>query len=201
MELRPLEEFKPCDVCYNFFSFNKGELKGLDGIVYEERVLDKWIAHRKMCKIYNPGLKRQGNGAHQGAWAFTLTKSPTDPFSVGDMLTAVRKVMSQKSCPVERYAWYYEDKGRDINGDAIHPHIHGMYETTTQGRIEAKHWKRAWSIWNEKAPMGAGFRGGYHRPVKHGEAYEDYIKKDGGMSEKWSMHTLIREVETEEMPT
>lgn len=124
-----------------------------------------------------------GNGKPQGAFAFTLTKSPKDPLTVGDMLSAVRKVMSQKSCPVKRYAWYYEDKGRDEHGDAIHPHIHGMYETDTGQQIEAKHWKRAWDIWNPKKPLGAGFVGGYHRPVRSEEAYSDYIKKDGGMSE------------------
>lgn len=126
---------------------------------------------------------RQGNGAHVGAFAFTLTKSTKDPYSVGDMLTAVRKIMSQKSCPVVKYAWYYEEKGRDENGDPIHPHIHGMYETATGGRIETKHWKRAWPIWDPDKPMGAGFRGGYHRPVRDSEGYSDYIKKDGGMSE------------------
>lgn len=137
------------------------------------------------CEFKIKRKGREGNGAPRGAFAFTLTKSPKDPYTVGDMLTAVRKVMSQKSCPVIRYAWYYEEKGRDENGDPVHPHIHGMYETESQGRIEAKHWKRAWPIWDEKKPCGAGFRGGYHRPVRSDEGYETYIKKDGGMSEQW----------------
>jgi len=124
-----------------------------------------------------------GNGLYQGAFAFTLNKSDKDPFTVGDMLIAVRKVMAQKSQPVKQYAWYYEDKGRDANGDAINPHIHGMYETLDGKKIESKHFKRAWDIWNPKVPLGSGFRGGYHRPVKHDEAYSQYIKKDGGMSE------------------
>lgn len=131
--------------------------------------------------------RKVGNGAPSGLFAFTITKSPKDPFSIGDMLTAVRKVMSQKSCPVARYAWYYEDKGRDENGDAIHPHIHGIYETHTGGRIERKHWRRAWSIWDETKPLGKGFQGGYHRPVKAEEGYKDYIKKDGRMSESFGM--------------
>lgn len=130
---------------------------------------------------------RVGNGAPSGAFAFTLTKSDKDPLTVGDMLTAVRKIMRQKSCPVVKYAWYYEEKGRDENGDPIHPHIHGMYETESGGRIESKHWKRAWDIWDPSKPMGKGFRGGYHRPVKSDEAYSDYIKKDGGMSESYGM--------------
>ena len=177
------KRFEACKICNAFFNQDTGELKGLESLTYQELVLDRFIAHSKMCRVYNPNRKREGNGAPKGAWAFTLTKSPKDPLSVGDMLIAVRKIMTQKSCPVARYAWYYEDKGRDENGDAIHPHIHGMYETETLGRIEKKHWKRAWSIWNEDTRIGAGHIGGYHRPVKHDEAYDDYIKKDGGMSE------------------
>ena len=116
-----------------------------------------------------------GNGAPQGAFAFTLTCSPSDGLTKEDMIAAVRKVMAQQSCPVVKYAWYLEYGDRELK---THPHIHGMYETTTLGRIEAKHWKRAWRIWDEKVRMGAGFRGGYHRPIRDGEAYSDYIRKD-----------------------
>lgn len=137
------------------------------------------------CVYYRK--QRVGNGKPSGLFAFTLTKSPKDPLSIGDMLVAVRKIMSQKSCKVIRYAWYYEDKGRDENGDAIHPHIHGLYETETGGRIEAKHFKRAWSVWDEKKPLGAGFQGGYHRPVRSEEGYGDYIKKDGHMGESFGV--------------
>lgn len=133
-----------------------------------------------------PLLKKthQGNGAYQGAFAFTLTKSPDDPLTEFDMIKAVRKIMSQKSCPVKKYAWYLEYKE-----DNTHPHIHGMYETETQGRIERKHWKRAWPIWDEAHKLGAGFRGGYHRPVRSEEAYSDYIKKDAGKSESYNIPT------------
>lgn len=120
-----------------------------------------------------------GNGAYQGPFAFTLTKSPADGLTEDDMIKAVKKIMKQKSCPVKKYAWYLE------YGDETtkhHPHIHGMYETHSGGRIESKHFKRAWSIWGEHKPelrMGAGFRGGYHRPVRAEEAYTDYIKDYG----------------------
>lgn len=153
------------------------------------RAFEAAASHIRVCK-YGPWKKpsvKVGNGRHCGAFAFTLTKSPKDPLTVGDMLTAVRKVLSQKSCPVVKYAWYYEEKGRDENGDPIHPHIHGLYETETGGRIEKKHWKRAWAIWDEGKPLGAGFQGGYHRPVRHDEGYDAYIKKDGGMSESYGM--------------
>lgn len=126
-----------------------------------------------------------GNGVYQGPFAFTITKSPKDAYTVGDMLAAVRKVMRQKTNPVIKYAWYYEDKGRDDFGDPLHPHIHGMYETADGSRIPTRQWQRAWEIWDPKVQMGAGFRGGYHRPVRFDEAYSNYIKKDGRMSESF----------------
>lgn len=171
-----------CDTCDALLSFLSN---GQASMVHVAKQ-DEWYQH--LVRVHAPFKKsRQGNGTYQGAWAFTLTMSPKDGLSVGDMVTAVRKLMRQKSCPVVRYAWHYEDKGRDANGDPIHPHIHGMYETTTGGRIEAKHFKRAWSIWDEKKLMGAGFRGGYHRPVRSEERYDDYMKKDGRMSECWPL--------------
>lgn len=114
-----------------------------------------------------------GNGRHCGEWAFTLTKSPTDDYTEEDMLKAVQKIMSQSSCPVKKYAWYLEHKQ-----DNTHPHIHGIYETDTGGRIEAKHFRRAWPLWNEKIKLGSGFKGGYHRPVIVSDEYLKYIGKD-----------------------
>lgn len=179
----PWWETTPCDICKDFVKLS------LAGVATSDRAIDDFFRHYRRCK--GLGSKTHvGNGAPSGLFAFTLTKSPKDPFSVGDMLAAVRKVMAQKSCPVKRYAWYYEDKGRDEFGDPIHPHFHGIYETESGGRIERKHWKRAWSIWDESKPMGAGFQGGYHRPVKAEEGYKDYIKKDGRMSESKGMDEL-----------
>lgn len=175
-----------CSVCYEIgSSFDDSfATTSYATIQYRIELMEQLQKHMKVCrKFWNRTKPRTGNGTYQGAWAFTLTMSPKDGLSVGDMLTAVRKVMKQKSNPVKSYAWYYEDKGRDDNGDPIHPHIHGMYETATGGRVEAKHFKRAWSIWDERKPIGAGFRGGYHRPVRSEERYDDYIKKDGGMGE------------------
>lgn len=146
---------------------------------YEGMGLQKdLVFHIDKCNFHK---KHNGNGTYSGPFAFTLTKSPSDNLSVGDMLKAVDKVMTQKSCPVAQYSWYLEYKGVDEEGLPIHPHIHGMYETESQGRIEAKHFKRAWPIWKESVAQGAGFRGGYHRPVKAEESYKDYIKKDGGI--------------------
>lgn len=127
----------------------------------------------------------EGNGTYKGPFAFTITTSPKWGKTVLDMVNAANKVMTQQSNKVKRFAWYYEDKGRDEGGDPIHPHIHGMYETETGGRIEIKHWRRAWTHWGENKAdkvRGMGFEGGYHRPIHHGEEYNAYIKKDGGMS-------------------
>jgi len=126
----------------------------------------------------------QGNGTYQGAFAFTLTKSPDDQLTEFDMIKAVRKIMSQQSCPVKKYAWYLEYGDDELK---THPHIHGMYETQSQGMIETKHWKRAWPIWDPKVKLGKGFRGGYHRPVRSEEGYTDYIKKDAGKNESFGL--------------
>lgn len=117
-----------------------------------------------------------GNGTHIGPWAFTLTKSPADAKTEEDMIKAVKKLMKQRSCPVKKYAWYLEYGDPETKQ---HPHIHGMYETDTGGRIEAKHFKRAWDIWDPNTKLGQGHRGGYHRPVRAEEAYTDYIKDYG----------------------
>lgn len=135
-----------------------------------------FFTHFRKCG----GLKT-GNGKPKGAWAFTLTCSPSDNLTADDLVKSVTKVMNQKSQPTVKYAWYLEDKGTDEDGNPIHPHIHGMYELRNGGRIEKKHWKRAHDIWNEKVRMGNGFRGGYHRPVRSDERYENYISKDGGL--------------------
>jgi len=121
-----------------------------------------------------PKERHEGNGRPNGAFAFTLTFSPDDGKTEADLVDAVRKVMKQRSCPVKRYAWYLEYGNL---AEKRHPHIHGLYETETGGVIEKKYWKRAWDIWDPSQPLGKGFRGGYHRPVRDDEDYTNYIKK------------------------
>jgi len=140
-----------------------------------QRFNESWKIMNKHWQSYYPKKTHCGNGKPQGAFAFTLTKSPSDDLSEDDMISAVRKLMAQQSFPVAKYAWYLE-YGKPETKE--HPHIHGMYETESQGRIQQQVFKRIWKIWDEKVRHGAGFRGGYHRPVRDGEEYSNYIKKD-----------------------
>lgn len=179
--------YSKCTVCSEFMKRNMLCLYQNDRAVDEAFAEYRKHTRSSKCAMFGIDRTHTGNGRHSGCWAFTLTSSPKDAKSVGDLLAAVRKIMAQKSCPVVRYAWYYEDKGKDDFGVPLHPHIHGIYETEGGGRIERKHWRRAWDIWDESKPMGSGFRGGYHRPVRDNESYKDYIKKDAGMHEVYGL--------------
>lgn len=142
----------------------------------------EWAEHLEKGKAHRPNRSHEGNGVYQGPFAFTLTMSPQWGLTVGHMIKAAQKLMAQKSCKVTKYAWYLEY----ANPETLeHPHIHGMYETETRGRIEQKHFKRHWTDkWNENQKLGAGFVGGYHRPVRSDEGYNAYIKKQGGIGEQ-----------------
>lgn len=163
-----------CPKCYELDS-------NAVGIADKQHLLEKhmklMVKHYVSDHGYPTFKSHTGNGTHKGAFAFTLTKSPKDDLSIQDMIIAVKKVLNQKSNPVKSFCWYMEFKPTPEDPQA-HPHIHGMYETISEGRIETKHWKRAWPIWDPMDAMGFGFRGGYHRPVRHNEGYSDYIQKD-----------------------
>lgn len=124
--------------------------------------------------------KKTKNGKYKGLFAFTMTMSPHDGLTENQMIFACKKIMEQKSQPVMKFAWYLEYKDPETKQ---HPHIHGMYELENGRRIEKKHWQRQWSIWDENMPLGAGFRGGYHRAVRLDEPYADYISKQKGIGE------------------
>jgi len=164
----------------------------LEAIAPQEHLIN----HIEKCRITNPPNKtHKGNGTYKGLWAFTITCSPNDNLGFGDMIKAVEKVMKQKTRPAIKYIWYLENKGVNDMGVMIHPHIHGMYETANGGRIEAKHWKRAWPIWDESVLLGKfGHRGGYHRPVTHEEGYSDYIKEDGGAHGSFGLEDLTDQI-------
>lgn len=126
-----------------------------------------------------PGWKKPhhvGNGKPKGIFAGTLTYSPnSDNKNENDMVTAIKKIMRQKTCPIKRYAWYleYTEKGT--------PHIHFIYETEKGGRITSQTFKRQWDIWDESVHCGNGHRGGYHKHVADENAYMDYIAKDNNI--------------------
>jgi len=182
----PGSSFQDCCIDWNLWLTRTGE----NGMMLASiRDIEDAFGHLK-----KHDRTHTGNGVYQGAYAFTLTKSPKDDLTVHQMIKAVEKLMNQKSCPVKKFAWYLEHKPTLDDPDA-HPHIHGMYETADGKRIESKHFKRAWPIWGEHAKdengklirLGAGFRGGYHRPVRSEEKYKDYIRKDGGKSDSFGL--------------
>ena len=146
-----------------------------------KRLLYEWMDH-SIDVHHEPDtrVKKTKNGKYNGPFAFTLTMSPSDGLTEEQMTFACRKIMEQKSQPVKKFAWYLEYKDEETKK---HPHIHGMYELDDGRRIEKKHWQRQWKIWDETIALGAGFRGGYHRPVRIDEAYADYISKQNGLGD------------------
>lgn len=143
------------------------------------KIVKQMVDH---IQTYHNGKSKShsGNGAPNGPFAFTFTKSPTDDISEDDMVQAVKKLVRQRTAPVKSAVWYLEYGNPETKE---HPHIHGMYETFSGGRIPIRQFKRCWSIWDESRRQGQGFRGGYHRPVRNNESYDEYIKKCNGLHE------------------
>lgn len=140
---------------------------------YEEAV--GYVGDPPHVPLPKPGT-HEGNGKPKGLFAFTLTFSPTDGKNEYDLKHAAERILTQSTCPVKRYIWYLEKRE-----DGSHPHIHGVYETKSGGRIFKKVFKRYWDIWGEpKGQPKGGFRGGYHKPVAFDIAYKEYIEKDEG---------------------
>ena len=73
-----------CEVCKNWAATGFADGIRRKDLVRELDELDYYIKHRKTHE------KTKGNGHPQGAFAFTLTLSPADKLSVGDLLVAVR---------------------------------------------------------------------------------------------------------------
>jgi len=133
----------------------------------------------RKCTVH--GIKAP-NGKPHGIFGGTLNMSDKDDLKEEDMIKAIKKVMNYKPSNVRRYAWYkeYTEKGL--------PHIHFIYQTRNDGRIKQQLFERAWTIWNEKIPVGNGHRGGYHALVADKDAYLKYIGKDASLDfeNKWS---------------
>ena len=136
----------------------------------------------RSCPIHGLKNEHKGNGKPKGIWAGTLTKSTTDEeITEEDMINAIKKIFTQKTCPVKRYIWYLEYTAKNV------PHIHFIYECESAGRIHQKVFKRYWKIWDESVKVGKGHRGGYHRLCESELAYKEYISKDGSQKSenKW----------------
>lgn len=142
--------------------------------LFREEADHMTAAHGEPARPASP-KHHVGNGKPKGLFAGTLTMSTSDDYTQDDMLKAIRKIFSQQTVVVKRYAWYLEYT------DAGTPHIHFIYETDEGGRIHAKIFKRYWKIWDEHQPIGKGHRGGYHKPVASETAYKEYIEKDGSI--------------------
>lgn len=153
----------------------------MDGQEFEREWKKAMIVWRERCPALKPA-PRTGNGKPKGIFAGTLNMAPTDSLNEEDMITAIKKVMAQKTVPVKRHAWYVEYTENGL------PHIHFIYETESQGRIHAKIFRRYWKIWDETIKCGRGHRGGYHKAVEGETAYTEYINKDGGRGfSNWQM--------------
>lgn len=141
--------------------------------------IKKWKA--ECPKFAKP--PKVGNGTPNGIFAGTLTMSPDWGKTEEDICTAVKKILTQQTCPVKRYRWYLEYTKANV------PHIHFIYETNTGGRIHTKVFKRYWT-WEEPRNNRSrnGFRGGYHYHCDSTTAYLEYIAKDGNTKheDKWT---------------
>lgn len=170
-----------CPACIKFYTTDDKYLMDMCGVVSDTQHLamirKSFEEHRRNCPVMLEKSKKyshKGNGVPKGSWAGTLTMSPNDSLNEEDMVDAIKKIMKQKTCPVEKYAWYLEYTENGL------PHIHFIYRTPTGGRIHQKVFKRIWKIWDENQSVGAGHRGGYHRLVHSEDEYLKYIGKDNG---------------------
>lgn len=165
-----------CDACF-FFETKARRLYIMSDLppMPKERMFKKFIDDwHKSCIRMPKQPRKTGNGKPKGLFAGTFTVSPTDPYNEDDMIKAVNKLFTQKTCPVNKYAWYLEYTDRNL------PHVHFIYETNSGGKILPKVFKRVWPIWDEAIPCGSGHRGGYHASVADPEGYLKYIAKDNG---------------------
>jgi len=175
-----------CHCCYNFkLGVRDGlpcMMNDVSGCEYCANLRTAIIASKSPAK--NPRSKTEGQ-----QYAFTLTL-PHGAQPVKPLLEVAKNIMefgitNSPSEKADKYAYVleYTEKGT--------PHIHGIYSTKSGRRIAAKYFARyhthdKWvkkiddpHFWNEKMEMGQGHRGGYHKPVRHGESYTGYLEKEG----------------------
>lgn len=111
-------------------------------------------------------------------WAVTLTMPPGHK-TAEEMIKAAENILNKASTNrpnperADRWAYVLEYTSQGV------PHIHGVYHTPSGRALSTKTIKYHWPLWNPSIPMGDGFQGGYHAPVRHGQSYEDYMSKEG----------------------
>jgi len=103
-------------------------------------------------------------------YAFTLTSARPD-VTDEEMRQAAYKIMTQTTCPVLQGAAYLE------HHESGKPHVHGWYHLEGGTMIYTKIFKRYWSEWDPKTPIGSGFKGGYHS-VMASDKYKNYAAAD-----------------------
>jgi len=164
-----------CEACLKYEDWMRelGKSHHLTPAEFEKLYANAKKQLQKDCPKLRKDTSHKGNGTHNGLFAGTLTMSPEWGKTEEDIITAMNKILVQKTCPVEKYAWYLE---QTENGT---PHIHFIYETESGGRIHQKVFKRYWE-WDESIKCGKGHKGGYHSAVKSEIAYQEYIAKDSG---------------------
>lgn len=170
-----------CPACVKFHTTDDKYLFDMADIVSPpvhlsmiKKSFNEWYKNCPVMASKRSKYVPKSNGSPKGCFAGTLTMSPSDCFNEEDMISSVKKIFSQKTCPVEKYAWYLEYTENGL------PHIHFIYKAKSGGRIHQKVFKRCWSIWDESQPVGSGHRGGYHRLCHDEGDYLKYIKKDNG---------------------
>lgn len=181
--LKAKQHSKECKACIEFENWLKILGKAYYMSPNEQdkiwnREIKKW---KNECPNWVVNRSHIGNGKPNGIFAGTLTMSDKDTTNENEMVIAIKKIMNQQTCPVEKYAWYLEYTKNGL------PHIHFIYRTPEGTRIHQKVFKRYWKQWDEGTRAGAGFKGGYHRLAKSETAYLEYIAKDSGRHEnKWT---------------
>lgn len=120
-------------------------------------------------------------------YAFTLTAPPSHSRQPEHFTQAVEQLiktgMTSKYERISKCAYVieYHDNGA--------PHLHGVYHTGGPRRITTKSFQRVWKLWDPRVPMGAGFQGGYHEKIRHGQSYSDYIAKGDGMGNQAKVYS------------
>lgn len=136
--------------------------------------------------------RRNREKMHKGAWAFTLTYSPTQhQWSKEEAQTAMRTAIARLRHYYRNEIEEFEAVGEYTQSGA--PHVHGHYRLTNGKRMTTKNFRRAYPIWNPKRKCGKGHEGGYHEPAHRDSDYAGYIQKDIDAAWMYETHHAVQE--------